>query len=70
MRLAVLLTRSDVLPLRLLQGFPKGEHFEVPRWPNVTVVNSLGDFEIAADRLAFVDGDCTFLPLLLHSAPR
>jgi hypothetical protein len=29
----------------------------VPEWPNVTVVNALGDYGLAADRLAFIDGD-------------
>lgn len=43
---------------------------EVPRWPNVSVVNDLGDYAIKADRLAFIDGDCPlsffpFLPLAL-----
>ncbi|KAF8586289.1 peptidase S28 [Ramaria rubella] len=38
-------------------AFPPGEHFIVPSWPNVTAVNALGDFDIAADRLAFVDGE-------------
>ncbi|TFK23063.1 peptidase S28 [Coprinopsis marcescibilis] len=39
------------------QAFPAGEHFRVPALPNVTVVNELGDFDIAADRLAFIDGE-------------
>ncbi|THH11148.1 hypothetical protein EW145_g846 [Phellinidium pouzarii] len=39
------------------QAFPPGEHFTVPHLPNVTVVNTLGDFAIAADRLAIIDGE-------------
>ncbi|THH10296.1 hypothetical protein EW146_g8421 [Bondarzewia mesenterica] len=40
-----------------LQAFPPGEFFTVPALPNVTAVNVLGDFAIAADRLAIVDGE-------------
>lgn len=29
----------------------------MPSLPNVTVVNELGDFEIASDRLAIIDGE-------------
>ncbi|KAJ7213888.1 serine carboxypeptidase S28-domain-containing protein [Mycena pura] len=39
------------------QAFPPGKHFTVPALPNVTVVNELGDFDIAADRLAIIDGE-------------
>jgi len=39
------------------QAFPPGDSFIVPPLPNVTVVNALGDFEIAADRLAIIDGE-------------
>ncbi|KAF7298731.1 hypothetical protein MIND_00820600 [Mycena indigotica] len=39
------------------QAFPPGKHFVVPTMPNVTVVNELGDFDIAADRLAIIDGE-------------
>jgi len=28
----------------------------VPEWQDVSVVNDLGDFGIAMDRLAFIDG--------------
>ncbi|KAG5653760.1 hypothetical protein H0H81_010847 [Sphagnurus paluster] len=38
------------------QAFPPGKHFTVPSLPNVTAVNALGDFDLAADRLAFIDG--------------
>jgi len=38
------------------QAFPPGEHYRVPPLPNVTAVNTLGDYHIAADRLAFIDG--------------
>jgi hypothetical protein len=40
-----------------VQAFPPGKHFAVPTLPNVTVVNQLGDFDIAADRLAIIDGE-------------
>ncbi|KAH7909806.1 serine carboxypeptidase S28-domain-containing protein, partial [Hygrophoropsis aurantiaca] len=39
------------------QAYPPGEHFSVPPMPNITVVNVLGDFAIAADRLAIIDGE-------------
>jgi hypothetical protein len=39
------------------QAFPPGEYFQVPNLPNVTAVNALGSFGIAADRLAFIDGE-------------
>ncbi|KAG8748275.1 hypothetical protein FRC10_007665 [Ceratobasidium sp. 414] len=50
------------------QAFPAGAHFSVPAWPNVSVVNSLGDYGLAADRLAFIDGDeDPWLPATPHS---
>ena len=39
------------------QAYPPGEHFIVPNLPNITAVNSLGDFDIEANRLAIIDGD-------------
>ncbi|KAH0585852.1 hypothetical protein H2248_007139 [Termitomyces sp. 'cryptogamus'] len=39
------------------QAYPPGKYFTVPRLPNITAVNALGDFDIAADRLAFIDGE-------------
>ncbi|CCM03509.1 uncharacterized protein FIBRA_05643 [Fibroporia radiculosa] len=39
------------------QAFAPGKHFIVPPLPNITAVNSLGDFAIAADRLAIIDGE-------------
>ncbi|KAJ7244057.1 hypothetical protein C8J57DRAFT_1555993 [Mycena rebaudengoi] len=39
------------------QAFPPGDHFTVPHLPNVTSVNVLGGFRIAADRLAIIDGE-------------
>ncbi|EPQ50969.1 peptidase S28 [Gloeophyllum trabeum ATCC 11539] len=47
----------EYLSMICRQAFPKGEHFKVPAMPNVTAVNSLGDFAIAADRLAIIDGE-------------
>ncbi|KZV66837.1 peptidase S28 [Peniophora sp. CONT] len=38
------------------QAFPPGEFFAVPALPDIEVVNVLGDFGLAADRLAFIDG--------------
>ncbi|KAF8628691.1 hypothetical protein AX15_003751 [Amanita polypyramis BW_CC] len=50
------------------QAYPPGEHFQVPNLPNVTAVNVLGDFYIAADRLAFIDGEVDpWLPNTPHS---
>ncbi|KEP49622.1 serine carboxypeptidase S28 [Rhizoctonia solani 123E] len=50
------------------QAFPPGTHIVVPEWPNVTVVNALGDYGLAADRLAFIDGDeDPWLPATPHS---
>lgn len=39
------------------QAFIPGQYFQVPNLPNVTAVNALGDFDIAADRLAIIDGE-------------
>ncbi|OSX59888.1 hypothetical protein POSPLADRAFT_1183590 [Postia placenta MAD-698-R-SB12] len=39
------------------QAFEPGKHFIVPSMPNITAVNALGDFTIAADRLAIIDGE-------------
>ncbi|KAI0742186.1 peptidase S28 [Irpex lacteus] len=39
------------------QAFPPGKHFTVPEWPNITVVNELGGFDLTADKLAFIDGE-------------
>jgi len=39
------------------QAYPPGKIFVVPSMPNITAVNSLGDFSIAADRLAIIDGE-------------
>ncbi|KZO95036.1 peptidase S28 [Calocera viscosa TUFC12733] len=38
-------------------AFPNGEHFILPAWPNVSIVNELGSYSIAADRLALIDGE-------------
>jgi hypothetical protein len=35
--------------------------------PNVTAVNALGDFIIAADRLAIIDGEGKFFAITLSS---
>lgn len=47
------------------QAYPAGEHFLVPPMPNVTAVNVLGDFAIAADRLAIIDGEGNFFAIIL-----
>ncbi|KAF9031430.1 peptidase S28 [Panaeolus papilionaceus] len=39
------------------QAYPPGKHFRVPPQPDVEVVNRLGGFDIAADRLAIIDGE-------------
>lgn len=41
----------------LCQAFVPGKDFIVPPLPNITAVNALGDFDIAADRLAIIDGE-------------
>ena len=41
------------------QAFLPGEHITIPSLPNVTAVNALGDFSIARDRLAIIDGEGT-----------
>lgn len=50
-------TSSQLATYLRLQAFPPGKHFSVPSLPNITSVNVLGDFEIAADRLAIIDGE-------------
>jgi hypothetical protein len=42
------------------QAFPPGEHYKMPPLPNITAVNAIGDYHIAADRLAFIDGQGMF----------
>ena len=44
------------VPLTIKAYLP-GKHFVVPALPNITVVNELGDYDIAADRLAIIDGE-------------
>ena len=39
------------------QAYAPGEHFTVPAEPNITAVNALGGYDIAADRLAIIDGE-------------
>ena len=39
------------------EAFPSGEFYRVPNLPDISAVNVLGDFEIAADRLAIIDGE-------------
>ncbi|KAG8220180.1 putative extracellular serine carboxypeptidase S28 [Butyriboletus roseoflavus] len=39
------------------QAYPAGKYFTVPELPNITAVNVMGDFAIAADRLAIIDGE-------------
>ncbi|THH30673.1 hypothetical protein EUX98_g3527 [Antrodiella citrinella] len=51
------------------QAFPPGKFFTVPAFPNVTIVNALGDFDIAADRLAIIDGEVDpWKPCTPHSS--
>ncbi|KAN0066001.1 Serine carboxypeptidase [Thecaphora frezii] len=50
------------------RGFPKGRVNSVPPRPNVDEVNKLGGFELAVDRLAFVDGQFDpWRPASVHS---
>ncbi|ORY33065.1 serine carboxypeptidase S28-domain-containing protein [Naematelia encephala] len=39
------------------QAYPPGKYFTVPEWPDVEEINRRGDYGIAMDRLAFIDGD-------------
>ncbi|KAG6818369.1 hypothetical protein H0H93_005520 [Arthromyces matolae] len=47
----------DYLSKICKQAYPPGKYFTVPKLPNITAVNDLGDFDLAADRLAFIDGE-------------
>ncbi|KAI0175006.1 extracelular serine carboxypeptidase-like protein [Pestalotiopsis sp. NC0098] len=38
-------------------AFPDGEFNSIPSTPDLDVLNSLGGFDLRADRLAFIDGD-------------
>ncbi|KAK7028822.1 Serine carboxypeptidase [Paramarasmius palmivorus] len=64
---------SDLLTLEYLakicqQAYLPGEFFTVPNLPNVSEVNVLGDFDIAADRLAIIDGEVDpWMPDTPHS---
>ncbi|KAF9449108.1 hypothetical protein P691DRAFT_813128 [Macrolepiota fuliginosa MF-IS2] len=54
-----ILSRTITLPYEskiCQQAYLPGEFFQVPPLPNITAVNALGDFDIAADRLAIIDG--------------
>jgi hypothetical protein len=51
------------------QAFPPGKYYQVPPLPNVTAVNALGGFNIAADRLAFIDGEGTLVLFIAHIYP-
>jgi hypothetical protein len=44
-----------------IQAFLPGEFYKVPLLPNVTAVDALGDYHIAADWLAFIDGEGTYI---------
>ncbi|KAI0059615.1 peptidase S28 [Artomyces pyxidatus] len=46
----------DYLHKICIQAFPPGKYFTVPSLPDIASVNVLGSFDIAADRLAFIDG--------------
>ena len=58
---------KPITRLRSSQAYPPGEYFTVPLLPNITAVNALGDFDIAADRLAFIDGEGLFIVLRMHT---
>jgi hypothetical protein len=52
----------------LAQAYPPGEHFTIPAEPDVASVNKLGGWNVAADRLAFVDGQYDpWRPATAHS---
>ncbi|KAF9449110.1 peptidase S28 [Macrolepiota fuliginosa MF-IS2] len=51
------------------QSFSPGEHYQIPIIPNITKINLLGGYDIAADRLAFIDGEIDpWRPLTPHSS--
>lgn len=39
------------------QAFPPGDLYSIPEQPNIDSVNSIGGYELARDRLAFIDGE-------------
>ena len=41
----------------------------MPPLPNVTAVNALGDYNIAADKLAFIDGEGMLVFFISHLYP-
>lgn len=50
------------------KGFPPGEHYTMPARPQIDQVNKLGNFQLATDRLAFVDGQFDpWRPATVHS---
>jgi len=50
------------------QAYKPGTHYTLPEWPKVDEVNSLGDFTLEADRLAFIDGTADpWMPATPHS---
>lgn len=50
------------------KGFPAGQHHTMPERPNIDEVNRLGNFHLAVDRLAFVDGQYDpWRPATVHS---
>jgi hypothetical protein len=38
------------------KGYPAGKHYTMPAHPNVEEVNKIGGFDIAKNRLAFING--------------
>ncbi|KAI0804685.1 peptidase S28 [Irpex lacteus] len=49
-------------------AYPPGEHFAIPETPDVETVNAIGGLNIAADRLAIVDGQADpWRPNTAHS---
>uniref|UniRef100_V5F0R2 Hydrolytic enzymes of the alpha/beta hydrolase fold n=2 Tax=Kalmanozyma brasiliensis (strain GHG001) TaxID=1365824 RepID=V5F0R2_KALBG len=50
------------------KGFPAGEHYTMPARPDIDEVNKLGNFKLAVDRLAFIDGQYDpWRPATVHS---
>ncbi|KAI0757595.1 peptidase S28 [Daedaleopsis nitida] len=56
-RLISKLVTKEYASLTCKLSYPPGEHFTVPEWPDVESVNKLGGYNIAADRLAIIDGE-------------
>ncbi|WFC99180.1 hypothetical protein MYAM1_001924 [Malassezia yamatoensis] len=59
---------EEYMSLLCRKGFSPGNHWEIPARPKVEIVNRIGNFRIAKDRLAIVDGQYDpWRPMTEHS---